>query len=282
MKILICVNDLIADEPGLLLGQTISHFFDAEITLLHVLPKKKKSGDRDRGEQLLEKANKLIGDIPVSRKVRRDDVVNRIVKEAENGDYDVVLITVSRLGDQAQTSSIHKALLNKLPCCLFVAKNPRATINRILICTGGLQMAEILIQVGAKFAKSFAADVTLFHVAANVPSMYTGLETIEETLIELLETDTPVARHLRKGAEILAENEIEAELKLRHGSPVYEIVREIDLHSHDMVVIGASGADTMLKEWFYSNITQGIVDAVGVPVLVVNQEGATKRSKFRN
>lgn len=282
MKVLICINDLISDEPGLMLGQMIARFFDAEITLLHVLPKKKKSGDRDRGEQLLEKANNLIADFPVSRKVRRDDIVNRIVKEAEKGDYDLVIITVSRLGEQAQIRSIHRALLNKLPCCLLVAKNPRAEINRMLICTGGLQMTEILVEVGAKFAKSLISEVTLFHVAANIPSMYTGLETIEETLVELLETDTPVARHLRRGAEILAENNIDAELKLRHGSAVYEIVREIDRKNHDMVVIGASGADTVIKEWFYGNITQNIVDAVGIPVLVVNQEGAAQRSKFKN
>ena len=118
---------------------------------------------------------------------------------------------------------------------------------------------------------------TLFHVAANVPSMYTGLKTIEETLKELLQTDTPVARHLRKGAEILSENDIQAELKLRHGSAVYEIVREIDRQNYDLVVVGASGANTIIKEWIYGNITQEIVDAVGIPILVVNQEGAAQK-----
>ena len=152
----------------------------------------------------------------------------------------------------------------------------------MLICTGGLEMGGTLIEVGAEFAKSFVSDATLFHVTANVPSMYTGLQTIEETLKELLETDTPVARHLRQGAETLAENHIDAELKLRHGSAVYEIVREIDLHNHDMIVIGASGADTMIKEWLFGNVAQDIVDAVGIPVLVVNQKSAVKRSKFRN
>jgi len=135
-------------------------------------------------------------------------------------------------------------------------------------------MTEALIQVGARVANAAQADVTLFHVAANVPSMYTGLKTIEETLKELLQSDTPVARHLRKGAEILSKNDIKAELKLRHGSAVYEIVREIDRQNYDMVVIGASGANTVIKEWLYGNITQDIVDAVGIPILVVNQEQA--------
>ena len=107
--------------------------------------------------------------------------------------------------------------------------------------------------------------------------MYTGLKPLEETLDELLQTDTPVARHLRRGAEILSENDIQAELKLRHGSAVYEIVREIDRQNYDMVVIGASGANTMVKTWFYGNITQAIIEAVGIPVLVVNQEGAARK-----
>jgi nucleotide-binding universal stress UspA family protein len=273
MKILICVNDLISDEPGLLLGRMIAQRFETDVTLFHVLPKKKMDGDRDHAEQLLEQANVILDKYPTTRKVRRDDVVKRILREAEEGNYDLVIITVSRLGEQSQPS-IHRTLLRQLPCCLLVVKNPRADLDRMLICTGGLQMAEAVIQVGAKFAVALDSDVTLFHVAANVPTMYTGLKTIEETLSELLKTNTPVSRHLHRGAEILADHNIDAELKLRHGSAVYEIVREVDLEDYDLVVVGATGADNVLKQWFYGNITQEIVEAVGVPVLVVNQKHA--------
>jgi len=279
MKVLICINDLIADEPGLLLGKMITQQFESEITLLHVLPKKKVDGDRDRGEELLQKANEILDIYPVYRKVRRDDVVKRILREAHEGDYDLVIMTVSYIGEHARSPSIHRTLLKQIPCCMLVVKNPRADIRRMLLCTGGLQMAEPLIEVGAKFAVALDSDVTLFHVAANVPSMYTGLKTIEETLAELLKTDTPVARHLRRGAEILAENNVDAEIKLRHGSAVYEIVREIDLEDYDIVIVGASGADTRIKEWFYGNLTQEIVDAVGVPILVVNQK-RVRHAKF--
>ena len=55
---------------------------------------------------------------------------------------------------------------------------------------------------------------------------------------------------------------------------MYEIVREVDLEDYDLVVVGATGADNVLKQWFYGNITQEIVEAVGVPVLVVNQKYA--------
>jgi nucleotide-binding universal stress UspA family protein len=283
MKVLICVNDLLVDEPGLVFGSGLAKNLQAEITLLHVIPKRKKTGDREKGEQLLKNAARILGDCPVNMKVRRDDVVKRIIKEAERENFDLVIITVSKIGVGRQpTSSVHRSLFKSLPCCLLVVKNPKADVNRILICTGGLQMAEPLVNVGAEIARVSGADATLFHVAANIPTMYTGLTSIEETLFELLQTDTPVARHLRRGAEILAEKNVPAELKLRHGSAVYEIVREIDRENYDLVVIGASGADTMIKEWFYGNITQNIVDAVGIPVMVVNQQSAARTPKFKD
>ena len=52
--------------------------------------------------------------------------------------------------------------------------------------------------------------------------------------------------------------------------------------SYDLVIIGASGANTMIKEWIFGNLTQDIVDAVGIPIMVVNQARAANRSKFSN
>ena len=232
---------------------------------------------------LLRDASSILGDIPVKTIVLRGDVVNQIITEAESGNYEMVVITVSKIGEGRQpTSSVHRSLLRNLPCCLLVIKNPKAEIKKILICTSGYQMAESLIEVGANIARATGSEATLFHVAANIPTMYTGLKSIEETLQELLHTDTPVARHLRRGSEILAENNIQAELKLRHGSAVYEIVREIDHENYDLVVVGASGANTLIKEWIFGNLTQDIVEAVGLPVMVVNQIHADHWLKFNN
>ena len=283
MKVLICLSNLLVDEPGLVFGGKLAHDLHAEVSLLHVISGKKKPGDREKGADLLRDASSILGDIPVKNRIRRGNVIDQIIKEAVSGNYDMVVITVSKIGEGRQpTSSIRQSLLKNLPCCLLVVKNPRAEIKRMLICTGGFQMAESLIEVGAAVAGASMSEATLFHVAANIPTMYTGLKSIEETLHELLLTDTPVARHLRRGAEILAENNIQAELKLRHGSAVYEIVREIDRENYDLVVIGASGANTMIKEWIFGNLTQDIVDAVGIPVMVVNQVSAAHRSKFSN
>ena len=64
MKVLICVNDLLVDEPGIVFGWKLAQDLQAEITLLHVLLKKKHPGDRDKGELLLKKCQPYIGRFP--------------------------------------------------------------------------------------------------------------------------------------------------------------------------------------------------------------------------
>jgi nucleotide-binding universal stress UspA family protein len=188
----------------------------------------------------------------------------------------MVVITASRLGGYPQKFSVNREILPKMPCCVLIAKNPKPEIRKILMLTGGLRVSESMINIGARLASALQAKVTLMHVAANVPSMYTGLETIEETLEEMLQTDTPIAKHLRACARVLDRCNVPSELKLKHGEPVYEIVREVDREDYDFVIIGATGASTSLKEMFFRNVTKEVIDMVGIPILVVNQRHAEK------
>ena len=279
MKILIYIGDLITDIPGLFLGELLAHALQAEVTLLHVTPKiKKKKKERKSGEEILDQARKRMGDLSVETHLRRGKVAQKIMSEVQEGQHDMVVITASRIGMYPRNLSISRETLSRMPCCVLIAKNPKPEIKRILMCTGGLRISESMIQVGAKIASALGAKVTLMHVAAHVPSMYTGLETIEETMAELLQTDTPVAKHFRRCAQTLAKYGVDSELKLRHGEAVFEIAREMDVMDYDLAILGASGATTSLKEWFMGNITKDIIDLVGIPVMVVNQIHASKMS----
>jgi nucleotide-binding universal stress UspA family protein len=279
MKILIYVGDLITDLPGIFLGDLLARFLGAEVTLFHVSSKEnKKKKERKQAEKIFNQARKKMGDVEIKTRVRRGNVANKILQEVDEGQYDIVVITASRIGRYPRGLSISREILEKMPCCAVIAKNPKPEIKKILMCTGGLSISESMIGVGAKVAEVLGAKVTLMHVAAHVPSMYTGLETIEETIEELLQTDTPVAKHLRKCARTLAKYDVKSELKLRHGEAVFEIAREMDVHDYDLVILGASGATTGLKELFMGNVTKEIIDLVGIPVMVVNQSHASKLS----
>jgi len=277
MKMLVYVGDLVTDVPGLFLGELFARHLEAEVTLLHVAPKKnKKKQERREGKDLLEQAKARFGNIPVKTRVRRGKIAQRILAEVQENQQDMVVITASRIGGFPRSLSVSREILPKMPCCVVIAKNPKPEVKKILMLTGGQQVSESAVKAGARLACSLAARVTLMHVAANVPSMYTGLETIEETLEELLHTATPVAEHLRRSARILERLKIPSEIKLRHGETVYEIIREIDREDYDLVILGASGVTTGLRGWFLGNVTKDIIDLVGIPVMVVNQKHAKK------
>ncbi len=99
--------------------------------------------------------------------------------------------------------------------------------------------------------------------------MYTGLDQIDESVEELLQTDTAYAQHLRKGVEILNEKQIQSEVKIRRGIPIEEVVRETQTVNYDLVVIGTSAVNRGIKEMLLGNLTIKIVDRVELPVLVV-------------
>jgi len=281
MKILIYVSDLITDVPGIFLGGLLARSLEAEVTLFHVAPKiKKKKKEKKQGQELLDQARKIMGNVESKTRIRRGNVAQKILQEVNEEQYDIVVITASRIGKYPRGVSINREILEKMPCCVVIANNPKQDLKQILMCTGGLSNSESMIGIGAKLAENLSAKVTLMHVAAHVPSMYTGLEAIEETIEELLQTDTPVAKHLRNCARTLAEYDIESELKLRHGEAVFEIAREMDVYDYDLIILGASGATTGLKEWFMGDVTKDIIDLVGIPVMVVNQAHADRLNEF--
>lgn len=276
MKMLIYVGDLATDLPGILLAGLIAKSLQAEVTLLYVAQKKKdKQDDKEEGEKLLKQVLEKLQGVPVHTRVRRGNITEKILAEVQENHHDFVVITSAQIGSHPR-HSVNQEILPKMPCCVLVVKNPSTAINRVLILTGGLQISEAMVKIGAKLASALNAQVTLMHVAANVPSMYTGLKTIEETLEELLQTNTPVSHHLHRCAQVLDEYNVPSTLMLKHGEPVYEIIREVDRQAYDLVILGATGSSSGFREWFLGNVTADVIDLVGIPVLVVNQAHAKK------
>jgi nucleotide-binding universal stress UspA family protein len=98
--------------------------------------------------------------------------------------------------------------------------------------------------------------------------MYTGLEAMEETLPELLQTDTPLAEHLRESARLLAEQGVPAEVKLRRGMAHDEIVREAEQGDYDLIVMGPNPMKGLRRIWT-EDVTAQVIELAPCPVLVV-------------
>jgi nucleotide-binding universal stress UspA family protein len=238
---------------------------------LHLLYVSKFETGKQRGEAALREAQKQLEGLNVSVHVEAGKPFPYLAQYVE--EYKIDLLVVGSLprggllGERRQ-KAIAK-LVSKSPVSTVVVRQSPQEIKDILICTGGLPIGEAVIKEGAELAKSLGAKATLLFVAGSVPSMYTGLAEVEEEMHELLKTDTPIAKCLRRGAEIINSYGVEGELELRHGVVTEQILRESDIRKVDLIVIGASRSASDLRGLLLGDVTQEVVNGANVPVLIV-------------
>lgn len=271
MNILVYVGKSGQIKSALQFASLLSKSMGAKITLLHVLA---RGEAQEAGQDMLNQAKDLIAEGNVELLLRWGDPAGVLLSEANQGKYSLFILQVGpKARGMPRLVPLDKIISQSIFPSVLVVRQGAPKLEHILVCSsGGYSKNEVFIS-SANLAKANCAKVTLLHVASGaVPSMYTGLHEIEETLEELLKTDTPIAQHLRKGAEILENHHVEGELELRRGIPIDEIVREVNLGDYDLLVIGRSRVSKGLKEFFLGDIMQQILTQVTIPILVVGEK----------
>ena len=269
MRILICVREFPFAEATIYLGSLIAHLEEGETTVMTVL---REDDSVEAAENRLERARALL-DLPQARvEMRTGDPAEEIVREAEEGGYNLVVVGRRMAANMLTTllRPVARKVADQAPICVLVVNEDREALRRILICTAGLKSDEQVIEAGARLARAAQAHTTILHVTHPVPSMYTGLDAMEETLAELLQTDTPLAVHLREGARHLADQGVQAEIKLRHGMAHDEIVREAEQGDYDLIVMGPNPGKG-LRRLLTEDITAQVIEIAPCPVLVVRE-----------
>lgn len=268
MKLLICVSGLPFAEPTVKFGNLVAALSASEVTLLTVVDRSQQKSD---ASAMLAEAQALI-DVPIKEmKVREGQSVEEIVEEAWSEGYDMIVVGARVMGSFTQSllRSVTHRVAEKAPISVLVVKQERPSLDNILICTGGQKLNQAVIERGAQLAKVANANVKLLYVATPVPGMYSGLEDMDETLPELLQTNTPVAQHLRWAARYLAEQGVPGEIKIRRGVVSEEILRETSENQYDLLVIGARAEMSLLNELFMEKVTPNVVEHAATSVLVV-------------
>jgi nucleotide-binding universal stress UspA family protein len=177
-------------------------------------------------------------------------------------------LIVVRWTGTPQLDLIARRTISEARASVLVVKQPPRFPADVLVCSGGHVTSETVIKTGAQIAQIINARVTLLHVATAVPSMYTGLDAMDEDIVEVLKRDTPASQHLRSSAEIFHQHGIKAVLELRHGHIVDEIARSNRRHNYDLIIIGASDVAPPLNRLFLGDVTLRIVSAVPCTLLV--------------
>lgn len=122
---------------------------------------------------------------------------------------------------------------------------------KILICSDGSAQANHAIEFGGLIAAACAAEATLLGIT----------ETASE--------EDAVFAALKQGLHILNDRQVNAELIIKAGDPVTEIVARCEQTAYDLVVIGAARKGTR-GPFVRSAKAYKIIKAVAPPVLVVS------------
>ncbi|MGW8318847.1 MAG: universal stress protein [Candidatus Promineifilaceae bacterium] len=265
---LICIRQLPFSETTIKVGGLVAALEDSAVTLLTVIP---KEADRARAETELASARDLLGDQKVGIKIRRGRAMPEILAESQAHHYDIIVVG-SR--DAAQlldglVGTVTGKVAGKARSSVLVVRGPCLGLRNVLVAIGGHKMKKRVVKAAARLAKASGAAVTVLFVADPVPTMYTGLEALDESLEELLGSDTPVADHLRWAARYLAEQGVGAELKLRRGVVADEIMREARLGRYDLAVVGAPSFTGPLQRLLVEQVTPQIIQRAACSVLVV-------------
>ena len=268
-RILIAIKNTPVSATSVDFAGLVARKLSATVTLMSVVASENK---RSAAEVGLEQVRQALAGLEVQARVRKDKDVNRaILTELDSGSYDILVVgqvggrRLARLLSETRGSY----LAERTDCPVLIVNKEYDRLERLLICTSGQKVAERVVEFSARFAQATQTRVSLLHVVSQVPAMYTGLDEIEETLAELLQTETPLAQHLRWCAQTLDQYSVPAELELRHGVVVDEILNEVREGDYDLVAIGSAAVKKSWQAWMLGDVTRQVIDCAPCPVLVV-------------
>ena len=270
MHMLICTIGSKRRKSTLRFAQEVAKALSAKIMLLGVASKKRRVEELQ--VFLAQAAENLAAQgLDVQFRVEKGNPEDVVVQETETISYD--LIALGALGKKRShhrfLSSVAMRIIERTESSVLVIKHSRPSLSRVLICVSGMELGHLSVWAGAAVACGAKAQATLLHVVDALPSMYTGLEQMEETLAELLESDTEKSRELKWAAQVVkAECDI-SELKLRRGIAADEILREGRVGDYDLIVLGSSRSAGGIVRVLMGDLAREIVTRAERPVLVV-------------
>jgi nucleotide-binding universal stress UspA family protein len=251
-------------------GAQVARAMSADVTLLGVVRDRQRIADL--GRTLNQVAHDMAtAGLPVQVRVEAGNAEEVVMAELKGTTYD--LVTVGALGGRRSRrnffDTVAMRIIEQAQSSVLVIKGERQDLARVLICASGAEYGHLPVWAGASIACGAAAQATVLHIVDTMPGMYAGLEQMEETLAEVLTTDTELARELKWAAQVVkAECEV-SELKLRRGLVADEILQESQAGDFDLVVLGSSRSAGGLVRVLMGDVTRDIVHRAQVPVLVV-------------
>jgi nucleotide-binding universal stress UspA family protein len=270
MRMLLCTIGSQRREVTLQFGAQVAKALAARVTLLGVADKDARLPELT---EILEKtaADLTESGLTASVRVLTGNAEAIVINEMKQTPYDMVVLgsLAGKRSRRRLLDSVGMRIIEQASTSVLLVKGNRTALSKVLICASGTEQGHLPVWAGSAIGCGAGAKVTVLHVTEAMPAMYSGLEQMEETLAELLQSDTEMARELRWATQVVkAECEI-SEVKLRRGIVADEICREGRVGNYDLMVLGSSQSAGGLVRALLGDLAREVVSRAQRPVLVV-------------
>jgi nucleotide-binding universal stress UspA family protein len=143
------------------------------------------------------------------------------------------------------------------------------SFQRILVTLDGSPLAEQALELAVSQAEHHGSELVLLRVVSPMAKSYragsgsvAAIETVERQLVQLARD------YVESVAARLRERDIPVRVAVRVGNPNREILQSAKDNAVDLVVMTTRG-ETGFSRWLLGSVTDHIVRAAKVPVLVV-------------
>lgn len=265
---LICVSEREPVPMAIHMAEQISQALGLEPVLMHV---QQTGGLPETGAKLIETIQDTLTKEPERVIQVEGKFETEVLQELDSEHFQLVVLGISSLQDEPLTDrSQHIAM--HISDSVLAIHNPSTEIKEILICTGGHEESNRAIDWGLHLAEDLGSSVTILHVVTSTPSMYTGLDALEEGVEDVLSRKTPLAQHLKEAAKRAEELEIPAKIELRHGMVAEEILRACEMGTYDLVVIGSPDPRALLNRIALGRVAPQLLTSTPISILIVRSE----------
>jgi len=147
---------------------------------------------------------------------------------------------------------------------------------KVLFCYDGSALSEQTLAIGGKLLQELKPQATILYVVPEVNERLRHYEWLHEEELKEIETlfqdkgeEVEVVNHAR---EVLRQQGLEVERKVRSGDPTEEILAEVTAGGYDLLVLGSHG-HSGFAERLLGSVSSNVTERSPVSVLIVKHPG---------
>ena len=281
MRILIAIGGatglatggLLHSRATLRFGAWIAERNDEPPNLITVI---RSEAERHQADAILTSAAQMLQlTLPsIQTKVRIGHPAEEIIREAEERDYDLMIVGERQhhsLATRFLLGSTTVRVVEHAPCPVIIAKGKIGPVHHILLCDSGVEDPSLLNRFIVQSAELIKGEeeVTVLHVMSQL-SAGPGIrgQQLRADAEELIKDQAPEGELLEQDVQLLKGLKLRPRPKIRHGLVVDEILAEARDGDYDLVVIGAHRGEGW-RRILLDDLAHQIIVQLDRPVLVV-------------